>query len=80
MTLADMGAEVVRIDRPGGLGVFPGDPTQDLLNRGKRSVCHLAPSRLTRAGKSDSRSNGSRRAIGATRAHHRPMMANYVIA
>ncbi|MCV7226495.1 CaiB/BaiF CoA transferase family protein [Mycolicibacterium komossense] len=39
MTLADMGAEVVRIDRPGGPGVFPGDPTQDLLNRGKRSVC-----------------------------------------
>ena len=39
MTLADMGAEVVRIDRPGGLGVFPGDPTQDVLNRGKRSVC-----------------------------------------
>ncbi|OPX12403.1 CaiB/BaiF CoA-transferase family protein [Mycobacterium sp. AT1] len=39
MTLADMGAEVVRIDRPGGLGVFPGLPTQDVLNRGKRSVC-----------------------------------------
>lgn len=39
MTLADMGADVVRIDRPGGLGVFPGDPTQDILNRGKRSVC-----------------------------------------
>ncbi|MBI3214186.1 MAG: CoA transferase [Mycobacterium sp.] len=39
MTLADMGAEVVRIDRPGGLGVFPGDATQDILNRGKQSVC-----------------------------------------
>jgi alpha-methylacyl-CoA racemase len=39
MTLADMGAEVVRVERPGGLGVFPGEPTQDLLNRGKRSVC-----------------------------------------
>lgn len=38
MTLADMGADVVRIERPGGLGVFPGDPTQDVLNRGKRSV------------------------------------------
>jgi alpha-methylacyl-CoA racemase len=38
MTLADMGADVVRIERPGGLGVFPGEPTQDILNRGKRSV------------------------------------------
>ena len=36
MMLADMGAEVVRIDRakpPGG-----GDPTRDFLNRGRRSV------------------------------------------
>ncbi|MEU3474650.1 MULTISPECIES: CaiB/BaiF CoA transferase family protein [Nocardiaceae] len=38
MTLADMGAEVVRVERPGGLGVFPGKPEQDILNRGKRSV------------------------------------------
>jgi alpha-methylacyl-CoA racemase len=38
MTLADMGAEVVRIERPGGLGVFPGKPTQDVLNRGKSAV------------------------------------------
>jgi alpha-methylacyl-CoA racemase len=38
MTLADMGAEVVRVERPGGLGVFPGDPTEDVLNRGKRSI------------------------------------------
>lgn len=38
MTLADMGAEVVRVERPGGLGVFPGDPKQDILNRGKESV------------------------------------------
>ncbi len=38
MTLADLGADVVRIDRPGAVSVFPGEPGQDLLNRGKRSV------------------------------------------
>ncbi|RYE41235.1 MAG: CoA transferase [Hyphomicrobiales bacterium] len=38
MTLADMGAEVVRVDRPGASELFPGSPRQDLLNRGKRSV------------------------------------------
>lgn len=38
MTLADMGADVVRIDRPGEVGQFPGTPRQDLLNRGKRSI------------------------------------------
>lgn len=38
MTLADMGATVVRVERPGGLGVFPGDAEYDLLNRGKRSI------------------------------------------
>lgn len=40
MMLADMGADVIRIDRPGG-GTF-GDydkPQLDFLNRGKRSVC-----------------------------------------
>src|SRR5438270_5885778 len=36
MMLADMGAEVVRIDRVGGQP--GGDPTRDVLNRGRRSV------------------------------------------
>ncbi|MFE6282048.1 CaiB/BaiF CoA transferase family protein [Streptomyces sp. NPDC057877] len=37
MLLADLGADVVRVDRPGGqaLGV---DPAHDITNRGKRSV------------------------------------------
>lgn len=38
MTLADMGADVVRIERPGGSGFFPGLEHLDVLNRGKRSV------------------------------------------
>ncbi|WP_329410245.1 CoA transferase [Nocardia vinacea] len=38
MMLADLGADVVRIERPAFSGVFPGKPEQDLLNRGKRSV------------------------------------------
>ncbi|MFE6926060.1 CaiB/BaiF CoA transferase family protein [Nocardia sp. NPDC057663] len=38
MMLADLGADVVRIDRPAAAGVFPGKPEEDLLNRGKRSV------------------------------------------
>lgn len=38
MMLADLGADVVRIDRPVGAGLFPGKPEEDLLNRGKRSV------------------------------------------
>lgn len=38
MLLADLGADVVRIDRPGAEGLFPGHPRQHLLQRGKRSV------------------------------------------
>ena len=38
MTLADMGADVIRIDRRDGRSPFPGDPRDDLLNRGKRSI------------------------------------------
>jgi alpha-methylacyl-CoA racemase len=39
MVLADMGAEVVRIDRAAGVsGGDPGTPPADLLNRGRRSV------------------------------------------
>jgi alpha-methylacyl-CoA racemase len=38
MLLADMGAEVVRIDRPGGSGFFTGYEAVDVLNRGKKSV------------------------------------------
>jgi alpha-methylacyl-CoA racemase len=43
MTLADMGAEVVRVERPGGLGVFPGKPGQDVLIRAWPSGSALAP-------------------------------------
>ena len=40
MLLSDLGAEVVRIDRAGGVdrGVLNGDPRYELLNRGRRSV------------------------------------------
>jgi len=38
MMLADMGATVIRIDRPGGTGYFNGKEEFDYLNRGKRSV------------------------------------------
>ncbi|MBW2273759.1 MAG: CoA transferase [Deltaproteobacteria bacterium] len=38
MLLADMGAEVVRIDRPGGQAISFPDPNYDLLNRGRPSV------------------------------------------
>ncbi|MCX5202909.1 CoA transferase [Streptomyces sp. NBC_00237] len=37
MCLADLGADVVRVDRPGGVGLGVA-PAQDLTNRGKRSV------------------------------------------
>ena len=38
MMLADMGADVVRIDRPGGGKLSAGDPAFDVLNRGRRSI------------------------------------------
>jgi alpha-methylacyl-CoA racemase len=38
MLLADMGADVIRIDRPGGSPLPVGAPEEDLSNRGKRSV------------------------------------------
>ncbi|MFE9401319.1 CaiB/BaiF CoA transferase family protein [Streptomyces sp. NPDC006530] len=37
MLLADLGADVVRVDRPGGTGLAV-DPAYDLTNRNKRSV------------------------------------------
>jgi alpha-methylacyl-CoA racemase len=38
MLLADLGADVVRVDRLGGGSPLPGDPADDPLNRGKRSI------------------------------------------
>jgi alpha-methylacyl-CoA racemase len=38
MLLADLGADVVRIDRPGGPALSVVPPEQDVLGRGKRSV------------------------------------------
>lgn len=38
MCMADMGAEVIRIDRANGGGTQLSDPSKDLLNRGRRSV------------------------------------------
>lgn len=37
MMLADMGADIIRIERPGGLQLFP-DPKFDVMQRGRRSV------------------------------------------
>src|SRR5690242_21811978 len=37
MLLADLGADVVRVDRPGGPGLGI-DPARDVTNRNKRSV------------------------------------------
>lgn len=37
MMLADMGAEVIRVERPGG-GSFPVAPDADFMNRGKRCI------------------------------------------
>lgn len=38
MFLADLGAEVVRVDRPGGSGFFAGSEHVDIMNRGKQSL------------------------------------------
>ena len=38
MLLADLGADVIRIDRPGGHAGNPLPPEHDLLNRGRRSI------------------------------------------
>jgi alpha-methylacyl-CoA racemase len=38
MLLSDMGAELVRIDRPGGQVISFPDPDYDVLNRGRRSA------------------------------------------
>lgn len=38
MFLADLGAEVVRVDRPGGSGFFAGAEDIDIMNRGKQSL------------------------------------------
>ncbi len=37
MVLADLGARVIRIDRPGGGGIFPPSPTS-VLDRGRESI------------------------------------------
>jgi alpha-methylacyl-CoA racemase len=37
MIFADLGADVLRVDRP-GISSYPGEPRHDLLHRGKRSV------------------------------------------
>lgn len=39
MVLADLGAEVLRVDRPGGPGLQVGEPAYDVLTRGRRNAC-----------------------------------------
>jgi len=40
MMLADMGAEVIRVERPGGQWLTAGgNPKYDVHNRGKSSIC-----------------------------------------
>lgn len=38
MLLADHGARVIRVERPGGRGLRPGNPERDLMSRGRRSL------------------------------------------
>lgn len=38
MMLADMGAEVVRVDRAQGVSGVPGNTSKDLINRGRQSI------------------------------------------
>jgi alpha-methylacyl-CoA racemase len=38
MTLADMGADIIRIDRPVSNRAYAGDPRREVLNRGRRSI------------------------------------------
>ena len=47
MLLADMGADVVRIDRPGGQLISFPDPNYDLLNRGGYAL-RVLPLQTTR--------------------------------
>ena len=40
MSLADLGANVIRVERPGGSGIANAqNPRMDFLNRGKRCIC-----------------------------------------
>lgn len=38
MLLADPGADIVRIDRPGGTPFSPLPPRREIVNRGRRSL------------------------------------------